>query len=126
MGLCLLAMPPGGSLAAQAYDAIVQRNVFGLKPENAALAAAPVSLDATPPKQDLVLVGLFDVAPLWSAAFVIKERGKPPSTFVLRKGEQNEWLEVRSIDGPKQTVTVFLKKPVMRIRKSGTEAVISF
>jgi hypothetical protein len=80
----------------------------------------------SPPKQDLVLTGLTgpDSAP--SALFTITEPDKSSTSFTIHPGEQNEWLDVRSIDLKNDTVKAILKKPVVRIRNAGTEVVLSF
>ena len=52
--------------------------------------------------------------------------GEVISNFTLREQEQNEWLQVLSIDPQNGTVNAILKRPVVRIRNAGAEVVLSF
>ena len=105
------------------YRAISERNIFGLKLLPVVNAPQIVAINAV---HDLVLTGLCDLGGIRRAMFQVIEPGKPTSSYVLQEGEQNEWLEIRSIDAGNGRVTVFLKKPVMRIRNAGIEVVLSF
>ena len=87
---------------------------------------AEASSLATPPKQDLVLTGLTGPDSTPSALFTITEPDKSSTSFTIHPGEQNEWLDVRSIDLKNDTVKAILKKPVVRIRNAGAEVVLSF
>jgi hypothetical protein len=109
---------------ANSYQVIVERNVFALKP--APPPSAP-AVPALPPKEDLFLTGLmngFDSAGF--ALFMVTVPGQPPLYFTLAEGEQNDWLEVLSVDVKNGTVKARLNKPVMRIRNVGVEVVLSF
>jgi hypothetical protein len=115
----------GPSSLASAPDPLGQTAGTAGRPDDSPAPADAVPL-ATPPKQDLVLTDLTgpDSAP--SAPFTITEPDKASTRFTIHAGEQNEWLEVRSIDLKNDTVKAVLKKPVVRIRNAGTEVVLSF
>jgi hypothetical protein len=106
------------------YSRIVERNCFELKPP----AAVPsCSEPAKPPTEDLLLTGLTaGLTDKGCALFEIVDPGKPPSYFALHEGEQNEWLELRSINVRDQTVRAVLRKPVVRARATGVEIILSF
>lgn len=110
----------GGS--AEAYEVIVDRNVFGLQP-----APPPVvpAVPEPPPNGDLSLTGLCDLNCIRSAFFSVLEAGHVADGFVLSEGEANEWLEVLAVDTASGTAKVRLKKPVVRIRSVGVEVVLS-
>jgi len=106
------------------YLAIVERNVFGLK------AAPPVSVPSPAatmePQEDLLLTGLIEMAGSRRALFELVGPGKHTSFFTMREGEQNEWMEVKSVNIRENTVNALLKKPLARSRNVGAELVISF
>jgi hypothetical protein len=104
-----------------AYHAIVERNAFGLKPAvPATAAAAPLE-----PGGDLLLTGLVEFAGRRQALFMVAEPGKPPSYFSLGEGQQNEWLEVKSVKVREGTVKVILKKRAVQMQNLGVEVVLS-
>jgi hypothetical protein len=78
------------------------------------------------PSDDLLLIGLNGLGSKYSAFFMIKRPGEPDYRFSLREGEQNDWLDVISIDPANGMVKAILKRPVVRIRKVGTEVILSF
>src|SRR5689334_15675771 len=105
------------------YHVIGERNCFDLKPP------APVPSAAQPdivPTEDLFLTGLSKFPSNQCAYFMLTGPGGRISYFILREGEQNEWLEVRDINYKSETVKALLKKPVVRARSVGTEIVLSF
>jgi len=101
------------------YQAIVERNPFGLKPP-------PPPVDNTPPPAviplaKVVLTGFSSVAGPTRALLEITEQepGKTASTRrpILREGERDGAIEVISID---------VDKNLVKIRNSGNETNISF
>jgi hypothetical protein len=107
--------------ASAPYHAIAERNAFGLR-----ALPPPAPAVSVEPLEDLLLSGLTDLAPGPCAFFTLAEPGKPPTYFNLREGEQNEWLEVRSVNCRQGTVKVVLKKPLARSRTIGVEVLLSF
>ncbi len=105
------------------YQTIAERNAFGLKPAPPVL---PPSQPILEPKQDLLLTGVTSLGNKRLAFFMVEEPGQLPLYFTLAEGQQNDWLEVRSIDSQLGTVKALLKKPVMRIRSVGAEVILSF
>ena len=101
---------------------IPERNAFGLKATTPTRAAG----ETVEPLEDLVLNGVIEVATCRQAVFMLVEPGKAPSFFTVREGEQNQWLEVRSVNGREGTVKVVLKKPLASVRTVGVEVVFSF
>jgi hypothetical protein len=85
----------------------------------------PPSTPVEDPKEDLLLTGMVGGTTPF-AVFRVTEPDKPPVSFTLAVGEQNEWLEVRSIDADSGTVKALLKKPVVRIRNTEVEVILSF
>jgi hypothetical protein len=104
------------------YHAIAKRNAFGLK--NPVISAAPRLL--VEPQEDLLLTGLSDVAGKPQAFFMLMEPGKQPSSFAIRQGEQNEWIELRGVSVKDGTARALLKKPLTRWRNVGEEIVLTF
>ena len=78
------------------------------------------------PDEDLLLAGLVGVGSERRAFFEVTRPGEVISNFTLREQEQNEWLQVLSIDPQNGTVNAILKRPVVRIRNAGAEVVLSF
>jgi hypothetical protein len=111
---------------ANSYQVIVERNVFALKPAPPPSAPAAPAAPAVPPKEDLFLTGLCNLYSGGCALFMVAEPGKPSTYFKLAEGEQNDWLEVLSVDVKNGTVKARLKKPVMRIRNVEADVLISF
>ncbi len=104
--------------SALQYRTIVNRNTFGLKPP----APAPPAVE---PRGNLFLTGLVDLASNRRAFFMVAEPGKASSCFILREGEQNEWLEVLSVDIENSAVKVRLNRPLLRPRTDEAEVVLS-
>lgn len=106
------------------YRSIAARNVFGLR----ALVkrANPEASTASASKPDLILTGACSIGDVRYAIFKLVEPAKPVVFFTLKEGEQNDWLEVLSIDAPSSRVNVRLKQPVMRMQKAGIDAIITF
>jgi len=101
------------------YQAIVERNPFGLKPP-------PPPVDNTPPPPviplaKVILTGFSSVAGPTRALLEITEQepGKTASTRrpILREGERDGTIEVISID---------VEKNLVKIRNSGNETNLSF
>ena len=110
-----MALPVSSALQ---YRTIVNRNIFGLKPP------APVP-PAVEPSGNLFLTGLADLASNRQAFFMVEEPGKASAGFVLCEGEQNEWLEVLSVDIENSAVKVRLNRPLLRPRTDEAEVVLS-
>jgi hypothetical protein len=109
---------------ANLYQTIIERNLFALQPDPSPSAPA---VSTEPPTEDLSLTGLMsDFGSVGSAFFMVTAPGKPPVYFTLAEGEQNDWLEVLSVDVKHGTVKARLKKAVMRIRNVGVEVLIFF
>jgi len=108
----------------EAYRIIAQRNAFGLNPP-ASAARSPVPQTAEA-RGNLFLTGVVSLFPRPQAFFRIEEPGKPASDFILGEGEQNEWLQVLSVDRKNHSVKARLKKPLMRLGTVGAEVVLSF
>src|SRR5258708_515161 len=92
------------------YGIIGERNSFRLRSETK-LPVTPA--EKIEPKEDLFLTGV--VAGFFSnrrALFIVTAPGKAPLSFGLCEGEQNEWLELRSVNPQRGTVTALLKKPI--------------
>jgi hypothetical protein len=106
-----------------AYHVISERNAFGLRAPLPSSPAHPVEAE---PLEDLVLTGLIEMPACRQALFALFEPGQPPSLFALREGEQNKWLEVKSVNSVEGTAKIVLKKPVARLRNVGEEVVLSF
>ena len=112
-----------GETTPRSYHCIVERNIFGLsQPVSASPAASPKA--ASPANLFLTGVATFLARP--QAFFAIAEPGKASSGFILREGEQNEWLEVQSVDMRNRTVKARLNKSLTRIGTIGTEVILSF
>jgi hypothetical protein len=100
---------------ANPYKTISQRNVFGLK---APVPPPPESPVAPPrPLPEITLTGIADFSLKKWALLVSAEPGKPPKRYTLREGQQDDGLEVRSIDVNAGTVS---------IRYEGTELLLAF
>src|SRR5258708_27733308 len=106
----------GANKAVYSRQGILEKNPFALNPP-----PAPVE----DPKEDLLLTGVVGGTTPF-ALFKVTEPSKRPVSFTMAKGEQNEWLQVESIDVDSGTVIALLKKPVVRIRNVGVEVVLSF
>ena len=104
--ICLMALMGGIARSENPYDSIVARNAFGLRPSLPA-QSAPTPPDATwTPPPDLKITGLVTVAPAKRVSFYVMEHGKPPKSYVLAEGEQQDDIQVVNIDGKSQTVRV--------------------
>ena len=101
------------------YQAIIERNPFGLKPP-------PTPVDNTPPPPvvplaKVVLTGITSMFHTDRALIEITEQepGKPPTTRkpILREGERDGSVEVIAID---------VEKSLVKIRNGGFETNLSF
>jgi hypothetical protein len=90
------------------------------------LSADIPSALATAPREDLLFTGFSGLGSNRYAMFAITRPDEADFSFMLQEREQNEWLEVLSIDPQNGTVKVILKKPVVRIRNTGVEVILSF
>ena len=100
----LLVCASAAVAAGTPYDSIVARNAFALCPSSP-LQPAPSQAVWTPPP-DLKITGLVTVPPTKKVSFHVIEHGKPPRSYVLAEGEQQDDVEVVTIDGDSQTVRV--------------------
>lgn len=112
-----------GPASYVSYQIIAERNIFNLQPVPPP-PPPPAVLPLPPPKEDLQLTGLCNLFSARMALFKIEVAGQPPASFTVAEGDQNEWLEVLSVNMADQTANIRLKKPVMRIRSTGTEVLL--
>jgi len=96
------------------YRDIVRQNAFRLNPLPPAPAAPDAITSNTP--ADLKLTGIAASVGHKSAYFLWDERGKPPRYFSLAEGQKEGALEMVAIDVVSETV---------RLRRQGTEMVLS-
>jgi hypothetical protein len=108
--------------STNSYEAIAKRNAFALKN---GIITAPTR-PSVEPQEDLLLTGLSDVAGKPQAFFMLTEPGKQPSSFTIRQGEQNEWIQLKSVSVKDGTARALLKKPLTRWRNVGEEIVLTF
>jgi hypothetical protein len=107
--------------STNAYHVTAKRNAFALK--NGVITARPrLSIE---PQEDLLLTGLSEIAGKRQAFFVLMEPGKQPSSFMMREGEENEWIELKAVNVKERTVRALLKKPFARCRNVGEEVVLT-
>jgi len=124
MGMCkwiwLLAVSFGAAAMAPPetpYDSIASRNAFGLRPPAPVPStSAPAESVWTPPP-DLKITGLIAVPPAKKVSFYVVEHGKPPKSYVLGEGEEQDDIKVVTIDGKSQTV---------RVKNRGVYVVLDF
>jgi len=76
------------------YQAIVERNVFGLKPPPAPVAEAP---PPAPPLK-ITLTGITTILGNKRALMSVAVPNKPPETYMLTEGQRQGEIEVLSID----------------------------
>lgn len=99
------------------YDVIVARNAFGLRPPPPAQSAASAAPSAWTPPPDLKITGLITVAPVKKVTLYAVEHGKPPKSYVLGEGEQQDDIKVVTIDGRSQNV---------RVKNQGVYVILDF
>jgi len=114
--ICLLASGTVAVAADSPYDSIVARNAFGLRPAPLIQSAPPPQTVWTPPP-DLKITGLVAVPPTKKVSFYVIEHGKPPKSYVLAEGEQQDDIKVVTIDGSSQTV---------RVKNQGVYVILDF
>jgi hypothetical protein len=114
----LLAIGCGtAALAADTpYDSIVARNAFGLRPAPL-IQSAPSPQTVWTPPPDLKITGLIAVPPTRKVSFYVIEHGKPPKSYVLAEGEQQDDIKVVTIDAGSQTV---------RVKNQGVYVILDF
>jgi hypothetical protein len=98
------------------YDSIVARNAFGLRPAPLIQPASPPQSVWTPPP-DLKITGLIALPPTRKVSFYVVEHGKPPKSYVLAEGEQQDDIKVVTIDAGSQTV---------RVKNQGVYVILDF
>jgi len=108
--------------STNAYHVTAKRNAFALK--NGVITARP--RPSIEPQEDLLLTGLSEIAGKRQAFFALMEPGKQPSSFMMREGEQNDWIELKAVNVKERTVRALLKKPLTRWRNVGEEIVLTF
>lgn len=120
------ALAGGASFAAQAesgpnpYQAIIDRNPFGLKPPPPPVVAETVAPVIPPGKVVLTgITSLFGRTPRALLEITEQEPGKPatPRHPILKEGERDGAIEVVSID---------IEKSLVKIRNAGLETNITF
>ena len=70
----------------------------------------------TPPP-DLKITGIVTVPPTKKVSFYVIEHGKPPKSYVLAEGEEQDDIKVVTIDGDAQTV---------RVKNQGVYVILDF
>jgi len=102
----LLVLNAGGIPLDNRYQAIVERNAFGLKPQTPLTQTnAPA-----PPADKIVPTGLTTILGRKMALFKVQSPGKPPQpakeeSFILGEGERAGEVEVMRIDEQVGTIT---------------------
>jgi hypothetical protein len=98
------------------YDVILARNAFGLRP-SPPIESAPQPQTIWTPPPDLKITGLIAVPPTKKVSFYVLEHGKPPKSYVLGEGEEQDDIKVVTIDSNSQTV---------RVKNRGVYVVLDF
>jgi len=112
----LLVWATAAVAAENPYDSIVARNAFGLRAPPPSQPTPPPQPVWTPPP-DLKITGLVAVPPTKKVSFYVIEHGKPPKSYVLAEGEQQDDIKVVTIDGNSQTV---------RVKNQGVYVILDF
>jgi len=102
------------------YEAIIDRNPFGLKPPPPIVEPTNTVAPVSPGKVILTgIASLFGPAPRALLEITEQETGKQATTRkpILREGERDGAVEVLSID---------MEKGVVKIRNAGVESTIAF
>jgi hypothetical protein len=105
----------------QEYQAIVDRNPFGLKPPPP--PPAPAQPEAPPaPKLEIFLTGIVSIVPpkrvfLKATDTTAKDPNKKDSFYSLQEGQAKDGIEILEIDARKREV---------RIRNAGEEKTLNF
>jgi len=100
---------------AAPYDSIVARNAFGLRAPPPVPSTPPQTVWTPPP--DLKITGIVTVPPTKKVSFYVIEHGKPPKSYVLAEGEEQDDIKVATIDGDAQTV---------RVKNQGVYVILDF
>jgi hypothetical protein len=105
------------------YRAIVDRNVFDLKPIPP--PAAPQAPSTPPP--NVKLIGLMMISGHPQGVFQILDSGpgKTPANFVLAEEQRQETLEVKSIDYAAKKATVQIGDDVSELKLEEPKAIAS-
>ncbi len=110
LGMLVLCAGARGSAAdSNPYNAIIERNVFGLRPP----PPPPAPPEKKEPPPDIFLTGIITVLKPKLALLQIpaipakgREPAKPPQSFELAEGQRDGNLEVLAIDEKARTVKV--------------------
>ena len=99
------------------YASIATRNAFGLRPAPPVQSepSAPQTVWTPPP--DLKITGLITVPPAKKVTLYCLEHGKQPKSYVLGEGEQQDDIQVVTINSDSQTV---------RVKNRGVYVVLDF
>jgi hypothetical protein len=117
IGLGLLWATQALTGAETSYDVIVARNAFALRSSSPVASEPPVAPGNWTPPPDLKITALITVPPAKKCALYVVEHGKPPKSYVLGEGEQQDNIEVVNINGSSQTV---------RVKNQGVYVVLDF
>ena len=112
----LLVCSTAAVAADTPYDSIAVRNAFGLRAPPP-WQPPPVPQAVWTPPPDLKITGLVAVPPIKKVSFYVIEHGKPPKSYVLAEGEQQDDIKVVTIDGNSQTV---------RVKNQGVYVILDF
>ena len=106
VGLCLVALA-AGAVGANPYEAIVGRNVFGLKPP--ALNAPPPPPPAA--AATIKLLGISTILDRRQVMLKVKTAARPPEpakeqSYLMSQGQREDEIEVLEIDAATGTVKI--------------------
>jgi hypothetical protein len=97
IGLVMLAGTAPKANAANPYEIIPLRNVFGLKPVTVSPAVVPATNSIPSPARDIKLTGISTFPPK-HALLVTTAPGEPLRYLVLSEGEEEHSIKVATID----------------------------
>ncbi|HEU5125488.1 MAG TPA: hypothetical protein VFW05_15655 [Verrucomicrobiae bacterium] len=102
LSFCVVAHAASPDSAGSPYQAIVERNVFGLKPPAPAEEAPP----PPEPPSKITLSGITTMLGNKRALLSVQVLNKPPENFILAEGQRDGDIEVLQIDEIAGTVKV--------------------
>ena len=122
LGLLASAGPARADTSApESYQAILQRNPFGLRPP--APVAAPASTAAeTKPLPPLALTGLAALGPRRWACFNLGPAGKPARSLKLLVGQEEGDLQLVSVNLAEETAEILHAGQRLFLSLKGTAA----
>ena len=106
--------------APESYQAILQRNPFGLRPPVSDAAPAPVA--ETKPLPPLALTGLAALGPRRWACFNLGPAGKPARSLKLLVGQEEGDLQLVSVNLAEETAEILHAGQRLFLSLKGTAA----